>query len=77
MELLVNGEYKLAKMGLVKEIRETSIVFDVEDEVVEVEVDLATLGDVKAMNELEEMALFPIDSETNSILFHAEPIEDI
>lgn len=77
MEVLINGDYKLAKIGLVKEIREASIVFDVEDEVVEIEVDQDTLSDVKEMNESEELALFPIDSETNSILFHAEPIEDI
>lgn len=77
MEVLINGDYKLAKIGLVKGIQETSIIFDVEGEDIEINVDQDTLRDVKDMNESEEIALLPIDIETRTILFHAEPIEDI
>lgn len=73
MDMYVNGEYKVADLGYVKEIKETSIVFIVGTGVVEINVDEITKDTVETIYQADDEALIPLDVEANVVILDGEP----
>lgn len=72
MEVIVNGEFVLAEMGLVRKITENSIIFSVKNEEVEIPVTEETRIAIQEIILDDENALFPIDLYKSEILLHAK-----
>lgn len=73
MDLYVNGEYKVVDVGYVKEIKDSSIVFIVNDGDIEMDVDDVTLDDIQTIYEADEEALIPLDVKTKTVILDGEP----
>lgn len=72
MDLLVNDEYQLAEIGLVKEVVGSTVVFSVNGKEVHIEVNKETLENVQEIIKVSDEALFPIDLQTKTILLDGE-----
>ncbi|WP_449354668.1 hypothetical protein ACUL41_17775 [Virgibacillus natechei] len=73
MDVCVNGEYKVVDVGYVKEIKDSSIVFIVDDGDVEMDVDDVTLDAIQTIYEADEEALIPLDVKTKTVILDGEP----
>lgn len=73
MDMYVNGEYKVVDVGYVKEIKENSVVFIVNDGDVEMDVDDVTLDAIQTIYEADKEALIPLDVKTKTVILNGEP----
>lgn len=77
MEVLVDGKVLLVEMGLVKEIKRSSIVFVVRGKDVEIEVNESIKVSIIEMLNDDEDVLFALDMETKAVLLDAESVDRI
>jgi len=73
MDLYVNGAYQSVDIGYVKEIKDSSVVFIVNDGEVEMAIDSVTLDAIQTIIQVDEDALIPLDLETKTIILDGEP----
>ncbi|ASK61352.1 hypothetical protein CFK37_03770 [Virgibacillus phasianinus] len=73
MDLYVNGEYKVVDIGYVKEIKDVSVVFIVNNGDVEIEVDDVTLDAIQTIYQADEEALISLDVKNKMVILDGEP----
>lgn len=74
MDMYVNGQYNMADLGYVKEIKENSVVFIVDTGEVEIEVDAITKDAIKTVCQADDEALIPLDVKTRAVILDGEPV---
>lgn len=77
MEVIVNGETLFVELGLVKEIKQSSIVFVVQGKDIEIEVNKSTKISVQEMLNDDEDVLLALDMETKTVILDATPVDRI
>lgn len=77
MEVLVNGKFLLADVGLVKGFKENTVIFAVKDEEIEMSVDETTKMVLQEIIVDDDETLFPLDLARKIVLLDAEPLEKI
>lgn len=73
MDMYVNGAYKMVDLGYVKEIKEATIVFIVDAEEIEVDVDAVTKDVLAMINQADEEALIPLDVKEEAVILDGAP----
>lgn len=71
MEVLSGNELIIPSMGLVEEIKKSSVVFHAQGKRIEIQMDQELIEEIKDILSEDEFALFPIDATNDKLLLDA------